>query len=133
MKKDDNQYLSTNPILPVKEVSETARFYEEYLGFSVDVLWKNPNYACVSRGSVTIEFGEARPEHVGSGVCYIHVNNVKQVHDELKNRKVKMVGQLEDRKYGSKDFRIRDNNGNLIIFGSPLANQDALLVNPCSA
>ncbi len=127
MKVYDEQFQSANPVLPVKDVKETVCFYEEKLGFSIDVIWENPNYACVSRGGAILEFGEGRPEHVGSGVCYIHVKNVEEIYQLYKVPGQDFVGDLEDRDYGSKDFRIRDNNGNLLIFGSPLHNKKTLI------
>jgi hypothetical protein len=33
-----------NSILPVSNVSETAKFYEEKLGFEIEILWENPQY-----------------------------------------------------------------------------------------
>lgn len=127
MKVNDAQFQSTNPILPVKNVKETALFYKENLGFNIDVVWENPNYACVSRSGVTLEFGEGRPEHVGSGICYIHVKDVEKVYQLYNNLGLNLVGDLEARDYGSKDFRIRDNNGNLLIIGSSLSNKKELV------
>lgn len=127
MNTNDNQFQSANPILPVKDVKATSKFYKEYLGFKVDILWENPNYACVSRGGVTIEFGEGRPAHVGNGVCYIHVNDARVVHQEFVSRGLDNIGRVADRDYGSKDFRVKDNDGNILIFGSALANKDELI------
>jgi len=127
MKVEDGQFQSANPILPVRDVKEAAKFYREQLGFSIDVIWENPHYACVSRGGVTIEFGEGRPEHVGSGICYIHVTDVDAVYEELIARRVIHVGALQTRDYGNKDFRVKDNDGNLLIFGSPLINKEELI------
>ena len=122
----NNEFKSANPILPVKSVDETAKFYKDKLGFEIEVLWENPKYAAVKRGAVTIEFGEGRPEHVGSGICYIHVQNVDMVYKEFKNAQIEFVGELENRDYGNRDFRVKDNNGNILIIGSPLANQKQL-------
>jgi hypothetical protein len=113
--------------MPVRDVKETAQFYKEQLGFTIDVIWENPNYACVSRDGVTIEFGEGRPEHIGSGACVIQVSKIDAIYEEFKNRELNFVGDFANRNYGSKDFRIRDNNGNLLIIGGALANKDALI------
>ena len=115
----DDQFRASTPILPVHDVKETADFYREKLGFHVEGIWENPNYASISRGGAAIDFGEGRPDHVGSGVCYIHVSDVEAIHQHLKEAGVEMVGTLESRDYGMRDFRVRDNNGNLLIFGSP--------------
>ncbi len=127
------RFIGVNPVLPVKNIIEAARFYEEVLGFSVDVIWEDPAYACVSRGSVVIEFGEARENHVGSSVCYIRLENVDVFYEALQNHNpyhydIEYVGDFADRHYGSRDFRIRDNNGNLLIFGSPLVDQEEIIL-----
>lgn len=133
MNRQQEQFLGVNPVLPVKNVIDSARFYEEALGFQVDIIWEDPAYACVSRGAVVIEFGEARQEHVGSSVCYIRLSDVDQFYHSLLQgnayqHTIEFVGDFADRHYGSRDFRIRDNNGNLLIFGSRLPNQQELIL-----
>lgn len=127
MKPVDIDFHFANAVLPVRDARETARFYNERLEFTVTVLWENPNYACVSRGGVSIEFGEGRPEHVGSGACVIQVSDVESIYEEFRNAGMDFVSDFADRDYGSKDFRIRDNNGNLLVSGSALANKDELI------
>ncbi len=127
MKVHDKQFQRANPILPVKNIKETALFYKEKPGFNIDVVWENPNYTCVSRGRVTLEFGEGRPKHVGSGICYIHVKDVEKIYQLYNDPGLNPVGKFEPRDYGSKDFRIRDNNENLLIYGSPLNNKKELI------
>ena len=127
MEENKAEFIGTNPVLPVQDVKETTRFYHERLGFEIDVLWENPNYGCVRRGDVVIEFGEGRPGHVGSGVCIIHVSDVNKLYRELQAAGIELVGDLADRNYGSRDFRVRDNDGNLLIFTSSLPNKDQLI------
>lgn len=124
---DNEQFLGTNPILPVSSVYETAKFYEEILGFDIEILWKNPPYGVVAKGKTIIEFGEGRKDFAGTGVCVIFVSDVDVVHHEYSNKKIEFVGNIADRDYGSRDFRIRDNNGNMLIFSSPLINQKELI------
>ena len=110
-----NDFLGTTVILPVKSVVETAKFYEQTLGFSVEGLWESPPYGVVRRGEVVIEFGEGRQQYAGTGVCIIHVKQVDQVYRELRRTDIEFVGELLDREYGNRDFRVRDNNGNVLI------------------
>jgi len=121
------QFLWANPILPVKSVLETAQFFEEKLGFTITVLWENPSYCVVKRDKAVIEFGERRSEHAGSGVCIIGVENADVIYNEWQSKGIEFVGDFVDRDYGSKDFRIRDNNGNMLIIGHALENQQELL------
>jgi len=121
------QFLGANPILPVKDVRDTAKFYQEKLGFEVIVLWEEPPYGVVKRGKTVIEFGDRRELYAGSGVCSIHVGNADMVYGELNAKGVEFVGDLADRDYGCRDFRVRDNNGNMLIIGHDLDNQDELI------
>ena len=127
MNKDDIAFHYANTVMPVKNTKETAQYYKDYLGFSIDILWENPNYACVSRGGISIELGEGRPNHVGSGACVIQVSDVDAIYDEFSAQGVTFVGDFSERNYGSKDFRVRDNDGNLLIFGSALVNKEELI------
>ena len=123
----ENNFLDTTVILPVKNVLETAKFYQDKLGFEVSLIWENPAYGSVRRGNVVIEFGEGRKEFAGSGVCFIHVDNADNIYNEFKSKDIEFVGDLSDRDYGSRDFRIKDNNGNILILGHPLKNEKELL------
>ena len=116
-----------NPVMAVKDVKRAVKFYREKLGFDIDVLWENPNYGCVSRGGITIEFGEGRPDHVGGSACVIQVSDVESLYNEFKAKDLNFVGDFSEREYGSKDFRIRDNDGNLLVFGSALENKEELI------
>lgn len=120
-------FYSANPVMAVKDVKASAKFYKEVLGFNIDILWKNPSYSCVSRGGITIEFGEGRQNYVGGGACTIQVSDVDSLYNEFKARGVNFVGDFAERDYGSKDFRIRDIDGNLLIFGSALINKEELI------
>jgi transcriptional regulator with XRE-family HTH domain len=123
----DVQFLGANPILPVASVVETAEFYKESLGFDIDVLWRSPPYGVVARDQAIIEFGEGRKEVAGTGVCMIFLANVNVVYEEYSAKGLDIIGELANRDYGSRDFRVKDNNGNLLILSSPLINQRALL------
>lgn len=121
------QFLGANPILPVISVIETAKFFEKKLGFKIEVLWVNPSYGIVKRGNAIIEFGEGRKAHAGSGVCIIRVENADDIYKEWKSKNVEFVGDFSERDYGSKDFRIKDNNGNMLIVGHALENKGVLI------
>jgi len=46
----DELFLGANPILPVTNVRDTAKFYEEILGFEIEILLRKPPYGVVARG-----------------------------------------------------------------------------------
>lgn len=123
----DELFVGSTPILPAVSVKETATFYRKQLGFEIEILWDDPPYGVVARGQTIIEFGEGRKQFAGSGICNIFVSNIDEIYQELKNKDIEFVGDIADRDYGSRDFRIRDNNGNILILTSPLVNQQELL------
>ncbi len=124
-----DNFLGATVILPVRSVSDTAAFYKEKLGFEINGIWENPSYGSMRRGNVFIEFGEARKEYAGSGICLVHVDNADDIYKELQTKGVEFVGDLSDRGYGCRDFRVKDNNGNMLIIGHALKNQQELLQN----
>ena len=127
----NNGFLSTTVILPVISARETAMFYESMLGFEITGIWEvsenGTEYGSVRRGDVIIEFGEGRKEYAGSGVCLIHVDNADEIYNELTSKSIEIVGDLADRDYGNRDFRVKDNNGNILIISHSLNNQNELL------
>lgn len=123
----NKQFIGANPVLPVSSVVETAAFYENRLGFNVNIVWQDPAYGVVSRGNAVIELGEGRKEFAGTGVCIIRVEDADAVYEEWQSRNIEFVGDFAERDYGSKDFRVRDNNGNLLIVGHALHNRDELI------
>lgn len=122
-----DDFLGANPILPVKSVDETLAFFHSVFGFEILVRWETRNYGVVKRGATIIEFGEERPDHAGTGVCNIHVHCADTVYDEWKSRGATLIGDLADRDYGRRDFRVSDNNGNTLIVGHDLDNCEALI------
>jgi transcriptional regulator with XRE-family HTH domain len=124
---ESEQFLGTNPVLPVLSVCETVKFYEKKLGFEIEILWESPPYGVVARDRTIIEFGEQRKNHAGTGVCVIFVSDVDMMYREYSSKEIEFIGDIADRDYGSRDFRVKDNNGNLLIFSSPLINQQELI------
>ena len=120
------QFLAAISVLPVKSVIDTVKYYEEKLGFVIEVLWENPAYGVVRCGNAIIEFGEGRQAHVGSGICIVKVKNADVIYDQWKANDVEFVGNYSDRDYGSKNFRIKYNNENILIIEQALVNSDEL-------
>lgn len=120
---ENDLFWGVNPILPVTNAYETAKFYEKKLGFEIETVLNNPPYAVVARDQVIIEFEEGRKNYAGTGTCVVFVSNVDTVYKEYSDKQIEFLGDIVDRDYGSRDFRIKDNNGNVLIFISPLINQ----------
>jgi len=117
--KDTGQLMSNYPTLPVKNVKETAAFYRDKLGFKVEVIWDG--YACVRRDHVFLEFAEGHPTpETGPAAHYLHAIDVDRLFSEFQQAGVELLNEVGDREHGTRDFSIKDNNGNVLIFANPL-------------
>jgi catechol 2,3-dioxygenase-like lactoylglutathione lyase family enzyme len=116
---------SVHPMLPVRDVVETAAFYRDKLGFEVKVLWGEPPfYAIVNRGNIFINFIQSqsisgKPGEIGG--VYIHVEDVDVIYAEFAATDVEIWGEPEDREYGMRDFIILDLNGHRLCVGATIA------------
>jgi len=124
---ENELFWGANPILPVTNAHETAKFYEEKLGFEIETVRSNPPYAVVARDQTIIEFGEGSKDYSGTGVCVVFVSDVNIIYKEYSDKQIEFLGDVAYRDYDSRDFRIKDNNGNVLIFCSPLINQQELI------
>ncbi len=80
-----------------------------------------------ARERTIIKFGEGMKNHAGTGICVIFVCDVGILYHQNSGREIEFIGYIANCDYGSRDFRIRDNNGNMLIFSSLLMNQQKLI------
>ena len=112
----------------VADVTAAAEYYKDKLGFTIRVIWGEPPfYAIVERGKVSINFINSET-FVGDrgdvGGAYIMVDDVDELHAELKANGVELWGEPEDRDYGMRDFIALDNNGYRLCFGRDLEKRE---------
>src|ERR1700743_423521 len=113
------------PILLVSDVTKSAKFFREKLGFTVDFLHGLPPfYGSVARDGVKMHlrfvhdptFAEnARREE--SLICAsFEVSNAQGLFEEFKRRGVKFSQRLRKQAWGGTDFHVPDPDGNVISF-----------------
>jgi uncharacterized glyoxalase superfamily protein PhnB len=112
-------------VLAVRDLRESARFYRDVLGFTVDPI-EAPGWSFLSRDSIRLMLGEC-PEEVdaeatGNHSWFLHVmvEEVDELHDEIQARGADIVVALGDRSHGHREFVVRTNDGHRILFGEPL-------------
>ena len=100
------------PTLPVSDVEKAVEFYREKLAFSVG-FQNHPVFALVRRGAVSIGLqlaSQRRP--AGTGSCYIWVDDVREIYNELSARGVEFADDIAFRdEYEMTDFVIHDPDG----------------------
>lgn len=113
------------PILFVRDVTASARFFADKLGFATDFLHGEPPfYGSVSRGGACVHlrhvgrpnFTELAAREEALILATIPVSDVAALHAEFVGRGVEIARGLVDQPWGGTDFHVRDPDGNEISF-----------------
>jgi catechol 2,3-dioxygenase-like lactoylglutathione lyase family enzyme len=117
------------PQLFVADVRRAAEFYERKLGFSVAYAYGEPPfYGLVTRDGVGLNLRyvssppfdpslRARESVLSANIV---VESVKSLFLELQARGVDFAQSLKEQPWGATDFIVRDLDGNLLCFASPV-------------
>lgn len=116
---------SVMPILQVSDVTRSAAFYRDKLGFNVNNTWGDgPEFAIIQRGKVTIALDRSRddgPVPVNQyWAAYVYVDDADAIHAEFEQRGVDIVRGLENSFYGMREFDVRDPDGHILAFAHDL-------------
>jgi uncharacterized glyoxalase superfamily protein PhnB len=113
------------PILFVRDVSVSAAFFEEKLGFAIDFLYGAPPfYGSVSRGQARLHlrfvqkpnFAELAAREDSLILATVEVSDVQGLFDEFKARGVEFSQTPTKQPWGGTDFHVRDPDGNVMSF-----------------
>ena len=105
-------YLS--PMVPSYNISETATFFRELLGF--EMVMDTPGYAILSKDNLTIHLLNAG-EDIGQMEFYLEVDNVDAIWQQIKDRTSGLkVKPPFDREYGMREIHIGVPQTNALLF-----------------
>jgi uncharacterized glyoxalase superfamily protein PhnB len=122
------------PILFVRDVTASARFFRDKLGFEIDFLHGSPPfYGAVSRDGVCIHlrfvhepfFARAAAHEKSLIAASFQVTNVQGLFEEFMARGVAFAQKLKKQAWGGTDFQVRDPDGNVISFVTYERGKDA--------
>jgi uncharacterized glyoxalase superfamily protein PhnB len=113
------------PMLRTHDLDATIAFYHDLLGFQCAS--RMEGWAALQNGGVEIMIAtpnahEPFAKPVFTGSLYFHADDLDACWLQVKN-KAEVVYPIEDFDYGMREFAIRDNNGYLLQFGTPLEEQ----------
>jgi uncharacterized glyoxalase superfamily protein PhnB len=117
------------PFLRYKDAAAAIEWLEEVLGFETVVRFDKDDgavdYSVLRFGTGAIQIssprgGEVeRPAHtMGLGGLYIVVDDPDGLHDRARDAGARIVRGLTDEEYGSREFTVRDPEGNDWSFGT---------------
>jgi uncharacterized glyoxalase superfamily protein PhnB len=113
------------PILFVRDVSASAAFFQEKLGFEIDFLYGTPPfYGSVSRDAARLHlrfvhqpnFVDLAAREVSLILATVEVSDVHALFEEFKDRRVEFAQTPTKQPWGGTDFHVRDPDGNVISF-----------------
>ena len=119
----EKHYSHSATILPVTDVKQTAEYYEQVLGFTIEFLWEDPPSYAVLKANENISIHLSRHDTIAPGrkaALYIFVSEIDEFYETLKRRGARITAEIGDRDYQMRDFDIEDPNGYQITFGCAL-------------
>ena len=118
------QFQNLVPMLQTLDIEQTATWYETILGFRRQSYQPGDGWCRLSRDNVAIMFmtnAHLGPPHA-TATQYFSVDDADALWETIKE-KCRAEWGPEDMPYGLREFAIRDPNGYLLSFGSPIMQQ----------
>jgi catechol 2,3-dioxygenase-like lactoylglutathione lyase family enzyme len=115
------------PVLFVRDVTASAHFYRDRLGFQIDFLHGNPPfYGAASRDGAVLHlkfvhepvFGPGRVADEGLIMAFVPIDNLRALHAEYQAKGVPIVQAPTRQAWDGTDFHVEDPDGNRISFVS---------------
>jgi catechol 2,3-dioxygenase-like lactoylglutathione lyase family enzyme len=116
--------LQNHYVLAVHDVRASAKFYVEALGFRITA--QPPGWIFVAKDNCTIMLGECpddlHPSRLGchNYFAYLRVDDADAYFKELSEKRVELLGPIEDKPWGMREFGIRTPDGHRIMIGQAL-------------
>jgi len=116
--------IGTRYVLTVQNLEQSASYYEKKLGFTS--MWTGDGWHFLQRGSFMIMLGECPDELSAFDIkkhsyfAYIDVVHIGRLFQELQSKQVEIIGEIEDKPWGQREFAIRTIDGHSIMFGEKI-------------
>ena len=117
------------PVLHVHDITETAAFYHEKLGFNIDFMFGDPpNHAGVSYGDwtgakATLQLSQIPADqkiYPAGYLCFFTDAGLDRLFERMLQQDVTVIAAPQDRPWGMREFEVADNNGHHLRFGTHL-------------
>jgi len=105
------------PEIPAADVKRAVDFYAQ-LGFA-KVFEIPGEYAIVERDGIALHLFRAEPGQSPAGV-HIFTPDLEELFAEFEASRVEFVQRVERKAWGNREFRVRDEFGNVLKFTEPV-------------
>jgi catechol 2,3-dioxygenase-like lactoylglutathione lyase family enzyme len=124
--------MAINGIIPqlrTTDIQASVQFYTDKLGFTLEFIYQD-FYAGVSAGGQLLHLklvDERDPslayvEEGGHLHLYIEMDGVAAFAEELRSKGVRLVSDVCETPWGTREFVIHDDQGHTLYFGEPLGD-----------
>lgn len=107
-------FEGVNPIFRVTDLSASADYYVQKLGFTV--LWQTPYLVCVARGRCHLFLCEGDQGHAG-GWVWVGVGDAEALHEEYRASGAKIRNPPTNFEWAY-EMQVEDLDGNVLRLGS---------------
>jgi len=105
------------PELPATDLRASTQYYVERMGFTLAV--EMQDYAIVERDGVAIHlFQDAAREQTPVGI-HIFTHDLEELFAEFEAGGAKITQPIEQKPWGNREFRVKDEFGNELKFTEP--------------
>jgi predicted lactoylglutathione lyase len=108
------------PILNVKDISASVKFYVEILGFT-NAEWGDENFTCVSRDGGSIYLCKNGQGNPGTWIWIGFGGNIFELYSEFKSRGV-LIQQPPVSHPWAMEMLVQDPDGHVLRFGTDPEN-----------
>ena len=122
--KTDAEIISTRFVLAVKDLSKSVDYYINLLGFVT--WWAGEGWHFLKRGKFLVMLGECPDDRSAfetknhSYFAYIDVKNLDTLYAEYLSKNVEIIGEIDDKPWGQREFSIQTIDGHRIMFGQEI-------------
>ncbi len=113
------------PVLATDDVSKTAAYYRDVLGFAMDDTVSGPDWAMLwaDRCQLFLSLNPGAAATAAGQQIMISAPGVDAVYERHKAKGAKIVSELEDKPWGLREYTVEDPNGYLLRFESHIETQ----------
>ncbi len=118
--KPDIDCVAIFPTLPVRDVRETAEWYQNRLGFALRFYYGDPpTHGAVELGQATVHFypGDPNPDRHW---LYFQVEDIDETYEWFRDNGLATSDSPTDQPWQMREFNLRDLNGYHLRFGAAL-------------
>jgi uncharacterized glyoxalase superfamily protein PhnB len=112
-------FSHVEPVLAVKDVSETIAYWQNILGFPNKWIWDEPpTFGAISWQKVHVQFYKDETLAAASlgNSIWIRLQRIEELYKFHQERNAEIIAPLEKKPWGMSQYTLRDINGYLLHF-----------------